>query len=174
MSVRSEKKMTATLMPTRMPTLRARLWRYGPFVAWMCLIFFASSANFSASNTSRIIRPLLTWLFPRITEATLVEVHFLVRKASHFTEYAILALLAARAFRTSSQNMLAKRWWLVSFLFVAVVALTDEYHQSFLPSRTGSIYDSLLDMTGGACALTVVALWVARRRKKSGNAAARV
>jgi VanZ family protein len=41
----------------------------------------------------------------------------------------------------------------------------DEYHQSFLPSRTGTIYDSLLDMTGGAVALTCLALWFAVRRR---------
>lgn len=173
MRTRSEKKLTDIQKPNRTPTLRRRLWRYGPVVAWVCLVNVASTASFSASNTSRIIRPLLKWLFPRITEATLVEVHFLVRKTSHFTEYAILALLAARAFRTSSHDALARSWWLASFALVAVVALADEYHQSFLPSRTGTIYDSLLDMTGGACALAVVALWAARRRRKSGGVSSR-
>ena len=145
---------------------RARLWRYGPVVAWACFVLFASSASFSASNTSRIIRPLLVWLFPNITEAALAEAHFLVRKAAHLTEYAILAILAARAFRSSSRQILRERWWLASFALVASVALVDEWHQSFLPSRTGSIYDSLLDMTGGALALACAALWLKRRRKK--------
>jgi VanZ family protein len=145
---------------------RGRLWRYGPVVAWACFVLFASSANFSASNTSRIIRPLLVWLFPNITEATLIGVHFLVRKAAHLTEYAVLALLAARAFRTSSRQALRERWWLASFALVASVALVDEWHQSFLPSRTGSIYDSLLDMTGGAVALACAAFLLMRRRKK--------
>jgi VanZ family protein len=73
----------------------------------------------------------------------------------------VLALLAARAFRTSLAALSAL-WWLASFALVAAVALVDEYHQSFLPSRTGTIYDSLLDMTGGAVAL---ALWLATRRR---------
>lgn len=145
---------------------RGRLWRYGPVVAWACFVLFASSASFSASNTSRVIRPLLVWLFPGITEATLVGVHFLVRKTAHFTEYAVLALLGARAFRTSSRHALRQRWWLASFTLVAFVALVDEYHQSFLPARTGSIYDSLLDMTGGAFALACVAVWGHSRRGK--------
>jgi len=93
-----------------------------------------------------------------------------VRKTAHFTEYAVLALLAARAFRTSSRRGLSRKWWLVSFALVAAVSLLDEYHQSFLPSRTGSVYDSLLDMTGGATALACAALLFARRRKKVGNA----
>jgi VanZ family protein len=151
-------------------TRRGRLWRYAPLAAWVCFIFFASTANFSASNTSRIIGPLLLWLFPRISEATIDEVHLLVRKTAHFTEYAALALLAARAFQTSLRPSLSRRWWLASFLLVAVVALSDEYHQSFVPSRTASVYDSLLDMTGGATALACAALWLSRRRKKIGGA----
>lgn len=148
---------------------RRRLWRYGPVVAWGCFVLFASSASFSASNTSRIIKPLLLWLFPDISEASLAYVHFLVRKAAHLSEYALLALLAARAFRTSHRESLRRNWWAAAFALVVCVALTDEYHQSFLPSRTGTIYDSLLDITGGAAALALAALWLARRRRKSGG-----
>src|ERR1051326_6226480 len=128
-------------------------WRYGPLVAWLCFIFFASRNSLSAANTSQIIGPLLHWLFPRISEAAVDQVHFIIRKTAHFTEYAVLALLAARAFRTSPRPPRSRRWWLASFALVAVVALLDEYHQTFVPSRTASIYDSFLDMTGGATAL---------------------
>ena len=144
----------------------SRLWRYGPLFAWTAFVLFASTANFSASNTSRIIRPLLLWLFPQIAESSIQQVHFFVRKTAHFTEYAILALLAARAFRTSWLAALRHSWWLASFALVASVALVDEYHQSFLPSRTGTIYDSLLDMTGGATALVCLALWLTARRRR--------
>lgn len=148
-----------------------RLWRYGPPVAWACFVLFASSGNFSASNTSRIIRPFLLWLFPNISNESLVYVHFLIRKAAHLSEYAILALLAARAFRTSQKDKLRRRWWLAAFVLVACVSLVDEYHQSFLPTRTGTIYDSFLDMTGGAVALACMALWLARKRTKRSRRA---
>ena len=150
---------------------RRRLWRYGPLVAWTCFVLLASSSNFSASNTSRVIRPLLLWLFPGISEAALASAHFLVRKAAHFTEYAILALLAARAFRTSHKAKLKQRWWLAAFALVACVSFVDEYHQSYLPARTGTVYDSLLDMAGGATALACAALWLARRRRKNRDTA---
>ena len=144
----------------------ARLWRYGPLLVWMGLIFFASTGNLSAPNTSRIIRPLLLWLFPSITEAALLQVHFLIRKTAHFTEYAVLALLAARAFLSSSQTLLRRRWWLASFALIASCALLDEYHQSFVSTRTGTIYDSFLDILGGACALALAALCRAARWKR--------
>jgi len=147
---------------------RARRWprirRYGPLVIWMAFIFFASTGEFSASNTSRIIGPLLRWLFPNISEEQLTLAHSIARKVAHFAEYAILAWLAARAFRTSSRPSLSRRWFLVSLLLVVVYSLSDEYHQSFVPTRTGSIYDSLIDISGGLTALLLYALWRRRAR----------
>lgn len=145
---------------------RARAWRYGPVLVWVGVILFASTGNLSASNTSRIVGPVLRWLFPAITEPQLLGVHLFVRKAAHFTEYAVLALLAARAFRSSSQARLRRLWHVAAFSLVAACSLLDEYHQSFLATRTGSVYDSLIDMTGGAFALAALAL---RRRARRGK-----
>ena len=64
----------------------------------------------------------------------------------------------------SSQQLLRLRWFLFSLLLVAVYALSDEFHQLFVPARTGSIYDSLIDTTGGLIALSLFALW--RKTKK--------
>jgi VanZ family protein len=135
----------------------ARLFsRYFPLVAWLLFISFASSDNFNASNTSRIIGPLILWLFPNTSIETLGLVHLITRKAAHFTEYAILGYFAARAFRTSPRPAIANRWCLISLAIVIVYALLDEYHQSFVPSRTGTIYDSLIDIAGGLTALLLI------------------
>ena len=130
-----------------------RLWRYGPLVFWILLISLASTDGFSASNTSRIVRPILLWLFPNLNEARLAVAHFLVRKAGHFSEYAVLAFLARRAFITSSREFLQRYWFQLGFLLVVIYALLDEFHQSFVPSRTPSIYDSAIDVAGGLAVL---------------------
>jgi VanZ family protein len=133
----------------------------------MAFIFFASTGEFSADNTSRIIGPLLRFVFPDISEEKLALAHFIVRKVAHFTEYAILAWLAARAFSTSSSQPLLRRlWFLISLLLVVLYSLSDEYHQSFVASRTASIYDSFIDMSGGLTMLLIYALW---RRKTRGR-----
>ena len=131
------------------------LTHYLPLIAWLAFISFASSGSFSAGNTSRIIGPLILWLFPNTTPETLLMVHFITRKLAHFTEYAILGFLAARAFRTSTRPAISSRWFLISATVVVTFALMDEYHQSFVPSRTGSFYDSLIDIAGGLTALLV-------------------
>ena len=124
---------------------------YLPLIAWLAFISFASSDEFNAGNTSRIIGPLILWVFPNTSPETLAVVHFIMRKVAHFTEYAILGFLAARAFRTSTQ-----RWFLICAALVIVYALLDEYHQSFVPSRTASIFDSFIDMAGGLAALIFI------------------
>jgi len=125
------------------------------------LIFIGSTGVLSASNTSVLLRAFV-WLFPDASEATLATLHFLIRKAGHLTEYAIFALLAARAFKTSSRELLRKKWFWASLLLVVVYALGDEFHQSFVPSRTASIYDSMIDSFGG---LTTLALLTIRKHR---------
>jgi len=129
------------------------LSRYVPLVAWLVFISVASSDSFSANNTSRIIGPLILWLFPNTSPETLAIIHFVTRKIAHFTEYAILGFLAARAFRTSPRRAISERWFLISLILIVVYAFLDEFHQSFVPSRTPSIYDSLIDIAGGLTVL---------------------
>jgi VanZ family protein len=135
--------------------VRKFISRYLPLVVWLVFISYASSDSFNAGNTSRIIGPLVLWLFPNTSPETMATIHFVTRKIAHFTEYAILGFLAARAFRPYP------RWFLISAVLVVVYALIDEYHQSFVPSRTASVLDSLIDMAGGITALILV------RRKRS-------
>jgi len=134
-----------------------RLSRYGPLVLWATLIFVGSTSVLSASHTSALLRVFL-WVFPQASEASLGTIHFLLRKGGHFTEYAILALLAARALRSSTRELLRTRWFSLSLLLVVVYALSDEFHQSFVPSRTASIYDIMIDTFGGLTALAFLTI----------------
>lgn len=143
--------------------------RYFPLIAWLAFISFASSDNFNAGNTSRIIGPLVLWLFPSTSPETLAVVHYITRKIAHFTEYAILGFLAARAFRTSTHPAINRRWFLICVALIVVYALLDEYHQSFVPSRTASIYDSLIDMSGGLTALIIVWKRTATNTREHGS-----
>ena len=136
--------------------MRRFVSRYLPLIAWLAFISFASSDNFNAGNTSRIIGPLILWLFPHTSPETLATVHFITRKIAHFTEYAILGFLAARAFRTSPRPAISRRWFLICATLIVVYALVDEYHQSFVPSRTASVWDSFIDMAGGLTALLLL------------------
>ena len=129
--------------------LQTRIWRYAPLLFWMAVIFFASTGTFSGDNTSRLLRPFLLWLFPEMSEARLTFLHLLTRKLAHFTAYAVLGFLAARAFAGSAQRLLREHWIIAGAILVVAYAFLDEFHQSFVTSRTASIFDCLIDIAGG-------------------------
>jgi VanZ family protein len=144
-----------------------RLWRYGPLICWVVFISFASTSQFSSLNTSTVIRPLLLWLFPNLNDARAAALHFLIRKVAHFTEYAVLAFLARRAFITSSHAIIQRRWFHLGLLLVVICALLDEFHQSFVPSRTSSLYDSAIDVAGGLTVLLICKFYDRRDERRT-------
>ena len=60
---------------------------------WMAVIFSASSDTHSFQHSSRILEPIIRWLFPQLAERTVWQIVFIIRKCAHLTEYAILAWL---------------------------------------------------------------------------------
>lgn len=116
------------------------------------------------TETSRFIRPLLQFFFPAAPEETLQVYHGYIRKAAHFTEYAILAFLAVRALSIPATIRLHKWRYTLPLLLVTSVATIDEFHQSFEISRTGSVVDVVIDVCGGLA--MVVFLWVASLMRK--------
>jgi len=72
-------------------------------------------------------------------------------KAAHFFEFAILALLIMRALLHSSlKRTSAWKNVVVVFLLVSLYALTDEWHQSFVPNRHPDVMDWAVDTLGAA------------------------
>ncbi len=144
---------------------RGRIFRYAPLIFWVGVILFASSTAGASKNTSIIIRPLLEWIFSTATPETITTYHNYIRKAAHFTEYAILAFFASRALVNSSVSILRRFWYVFAFLIVVSVGSIDEYNQSFNVLRTGSFYDTLLDSTGGLTMILVFYLYTHFSRK---------
>jgi VanZ family protein len=136
--------------------------RWVPVIVWMVLIFFGSTDVLSAEHTSRFLVPFLRWLDPQISWNAIRQIHFAVRKLGHLTEYAILAALLWRALRVS---LIGTRWKAagLAFLFAVGYAFFDEFHQSFIPSRTSSIDDVAIDTCGALCAIAICLLFAQRR-----------
>jgi len=124
----------------------------------MLLIFAGSSDALSAEHTSRFLVPFLRWLDPQISFETLAAIHFTLRKIGHFTEYFILAALLWRALRGTFTELPRKLISAVTFLVAAAFAASDEFHQSFVPSRTSTIHDVMIDCIGALCAVALCAL----------------
>src|SRR5262245_40719201 len=135
---------------------------WAPPIFWMSVIFWFSTDVFSGDNTGSLLWKVVSFIYPGVTRGLFDSIHFYVRKAGHFTEYAVLALLLFRAFRSGARTRWRRQWALSSLLVAFLYASLDEYHQTFTRHRTGSVYDSLIDTSGAATVL--VLLWFFRRK----------
>jgi VanZ family protein len=133
----------------------------------MTVVFTASSDTKSFEHSSRILAPLLHWLFPQISDDA---VHFIVltaRKCAHLIEYVVLALLLWRALRKPVKNVFRPWNWHEAglvLLLVALYAASDEFHQRFVATRTAHVTDVFIDTAGGAAGL--LALWLIGRWRR--------
>lgn len=128
----------------------------------MALVFLLSGGAFSASQTGNYLRQFLEWLFGPIPDARFTLIQFLVRKSAHLIVYATLSALWFRAQRGPRSGW-QPSWALLALLVSVLVALGDEFHQSFVPSRSGTPWDVLLDSVGAFLAQAAIALRARRR-----------
>jgi VanZ family protein len=149
-------------LSARRPVSNTLLRYWLPVVLWMALIFGFSTDAGAPRNSSRIIGPLLRWLDPEISDATVQAIQLAVRKTAHVTEYAILVLLVWRARRQPVRGDSRPWRWndaVVAFVVAALFAASDEWHQSFVPSREGQWSDVAIDSVGAAMGLTAWWAW---------------
>jgi VanZ family protein len=135
-----------------------------PAVIGILAIVCESTEAMGAANTSRILRPIFQWLFGPISDASWDTFHHFIRKSGHFIGYGTLSLLFLRGwFRTlilrgyDILSSLKPRAVALALLSTFIIASCDEYHQTFLPGRTGLFSDVLLDTAGGV--IFHLALW---------------
>ena len=132
-------------------------------ILWLIVIAIESTAWLSSNNTSRILYPLLHFLFG-VDPIRFEGWHFYIRKGGHVVGYAVLSILLFRAWRATLpalENIKWKpRWANIAILGTALVASLDEWHQSFIPSRTGRWQDVVLDTCAGIAAQILVLLWL--------------
>jgi len=147
------------LSPDRHSVLKAWI----AAILWLIVIAIESTTYLSSHNTSRILYPLLHFLFG-LNHASFERWHFFIRKGGHVFGYGLLSILLFRAWRETLPAASNARWTLrwagIAVLGTALVASLDEWHQSFIPSRTGTPRDVLLDTCAGIAAQILIFLWV--------------
>jgi VanZ family protein len=139
-----------------------------PLLIWLGVIFVGSTSVMSAENTSRYVVPFLLWLKPGMSPRTIWVILVIARKCAHVTEYAVLALLLWRALR-SIPVLRTKTFLLFGTVLLgcAAFAASDEFHQTFIKSRTPSVRDVFLDVAGAFVGLLIGAGFTHRDPKKS-------
>jgi VanZ family protein len=147
-----------------------------PAAIAVAVIVIESTTTFSAQNTSSWLRPVFEHVVGAISDAVWETLHHYLRKTGHFVGYGTVGFTFLRAWlhtraRRGIATLLAWRLecTVLAILSTAVIAGLDEFHQSFLPGRTGVPTDVLLD-TSGACTLCLV-IWLGcwRRGGRAGE-----
>jgi len=149
-----------------MMSTRDFVFKWVPVIAWMILIFVGSTDVLSAEHTSRYLAPFLRWLDPHISFPTIAHVNILLRKLGHLTEYGILAALLWSALRVTLRSISMSTIAVVALVICAVFAASDEFHQSFVPSRTPSENDIMIDICGAILGLTICLLLAQRKQAR--------
>jgi VanZ family protein len=124
-----------------------------------------STDTFSAEHTGGVLMKILHALFGNISAHRFHQIHFFIRKAAHFGSYGLLGALAFFSWRATLPALprWTFRWSALALLLVLIAASLDEFHQTFVSSRTGNWHDVALDFTGAIFFQGVIAFWVSWR-----------
>ncbi len=132
--------------------MRKLIYYWLPVVVWAAIIIQATGRRFDAPHTSGWLATLLSDAGVHASPATLGLINAVLRKAGHLTAYGIMALVSFRAVREGRSGF-TLRWALIAIAITVCVASTDEFLQSFTPTRGSSVWDVLLDTCGGTIAM---------------------
>ena len=115
----------------------------------------------SATNTSRILYPIFHF-FTGVDPVRFVLWDYYIRKIGHFVGYFGLSVLLFRSWRATlpfaNPSRWSMQWARISFFMTALVASLDEWHQTYLTSRSGSLHDVLLDSSAALIAQILIFL----------------
>lgn len=136
-------------------------------ILWLIVITIESTTYLSSQNTSRFLYPLLHFVFG-IDYASFEPYHVFIRKSGHVFGYGLLSILLFRAWRETlpvpGNPQWTFRWADIAVLGTALVASLDEWHQSYIPTRTGTVHDVILDSCAGIAAQLALFLFISKRR----------
>ena len=116
-----------------------------PGVFFAGFIFWMSTETFSSENTFSIVEAVIHFVIRGLSAETIDLIHVIIRKLAHVVEYLILGFLLFRAFRGHSSAWWSWRWFFLASIVVLLWAASDEFHQSFVPTRTASVVDVGID-----------------------------
>jgi VanZ family protein len=143
--------------------LQAQMRTWLPVMAFAMVFAVESTPYFGADHTSAPLKRVVGTIFGYDVCVQWDLIHHLIRKTGHFMGYGVFSLICFRGFWITLRNTALQlpqqlRAHGLAILATFLVASADEFHQSFLPNRTGQFSDVLLDCAGAAALCLVLFL----------------
>ena len=147
-----------------------RFWinAWWPVLLAAIIVALTSNAHFGADRTSALLLTIWKRFFPPISHAQWYWIIFSLRTTCHFIAYGIIGLAWLRAWRLIFPRAKFLSDMLLTVTGVGLIACCDEFHQTLIPNRTGSLRDVLIDCCGAAL-ICVLALRNRRRFEFQGG-----
>src|SRR5579863_1216871 len=133
--------------------------RWFMVVVWASFIFYLSTSGFGPSFTKWLLIQILSLLHIVVSPERFEFLHFCLRKLAHLTEYCIFSLLLYAASLNAEDFEWHPRLALRSVVIAGLYSLTDEYHQSYVATRTPSLVDCGIDTAGASFAVLMIVVW---------------
>jgi VanZ family protein len=137
-----------------------------PVALGIAVIILESTELLGSNHTSGPLRRIYEALFGHVSNARWEIVHHYIRKSGHFVAYGFIGLAWLRAWWMTLPRSRFFPDAMLALLGTALVASCDEWHQTFLPNRTGTPWDVLLDCTGAITMQLIVYLFMRTLRPK--------
>ena len=147
-------------------SLRYWISTWLPVVIGIGVIALESTEMFGAEYTTGPLRRIYQFLFGRVSDSNWEIIHHYVRKSGHFIGYGLIGLAWLRAWWMTLPRSRFLPDALLALAGTALVASCDEWHQTFLPNRTGTPWDVLLDCTGAITLQLIVYVFMRTLRPK--------
>lgn len=156
---------TLVLQKTAPTPQKSKFIAWLPTIVWLAMIGFFSTDTFSAEHTRGILEKIIHAIYGNISPERFRILHMFVRKTAHFTVYGLLSLLAFYSWRATLPRRAywTFTWSMLALLVTLIAGSYDEIHQIFVPSRTASPYDVMLDMMGALFVQILIASFSKQR-----------
>jgi VanZ family protein len=125
-----------------------------PVVLAAAVIGIESTEFMGADHTSGPLRAMVEAIFGPVSDPRWDLVHHYIRKSGHFLGYGLVGLAWLRAWRRVLSRQSFLRCAALALLGTFLIAGSDEWHQTFLPNRSGQFRDVLLDCFGALILIT--------------------
>ncbi|MEH7492708.1 VanZ family protein [Neobacillus niacini] len=143
--------------------IKRKWWVLAALVWMVAIFFFTQLPYFTGENTGKVVKKVVVTEQQAVSPSNAApintnELNLVIRKTTHVIVFGILAFLLFKSLEASRVS------YVLAWCLTVIYAITDEWHQSFMPGRVSAYQDVLYD-SFGAFLVLLISYFIIRRKK---------